>query len=108
MVFIYTGPGQNLVKHFPVAPRSSGGALCHFHPRNRLQKKCIYFLCFYDLITFAAFRNNYSVQLLCGEAVSGDDVQILREVAGAVAHVERQQTDRWQKINKEQIKTKAR
>ncbi|XP_013131263.1 stromal membrane-associated protein 1 isoform X5 [Oreochromis niloticus] len=51
-------------------------------------------------------KNNYSVQLLCGEAVSGDDVQILREVAGAVAHVERQQTARWQRINKEQIKTK--
>lgn len=45
---------------------------------------------------------------MCGEAVSGDEAQIFREVAEAVVRIERQQIARWQRINKDVIKTRPR
>lgn len=49
---------------------------------------------------------NQSVQLSCGEAVSKGKAEIFREVAEAMVRAGRQQTARWQRINKEVIKTR--
>lgn len=44
---------------------------------------------------------------MCREAVSGDEAQILREVAGATVHVKKA-ANRWQRINKDMIKTRPK